>query len=183
MDKTLKKQSMMSIIISIVSAIFGIILIANPSESLNIISIIMGIGLILIGIYKIIDYYTLSKNIIYNYNNIHGIISVILGIVTIICKEEVSNMFRIILGLWIIYSSLIKISLAFKFKRADVRSWIYLLICSIIMLICGLFIVFNKGTIMIVMGSIILINSIINIVEELVFQKNINEIKKYFEVK
>lgn len=178
MDKNLKKQSFISIIISIVFAILGISIIIKPSESMNIISIIFGILFILIGVYKLINYYKSNKNLIYNYDNVYGIIDIIFGIIIILCRSEVNSIFRIMIGLWIIYSSLIKISLSFKFKRADIKIWIYLLLTSIIMGICGIFITLNSGSIMIAIEVIIIINSIIDIIEEIIFQKNIKEIKK-----
>ena len=41
----------------------------------------------------------------YNYDLIYGIIAIIIGIVTIIYSSAIGSVFRVIIGIWIIYSS------------------------------------------------------------------------------
>ena len=100
---------------SIVFAILGIILITNPEGTVKFVSAILGIMFILAGAYKIISYYqNKGKYDIMNYDIAYGIIAIILGIATIAYSEQISSIFRIFIGIWIVYSSIMRFSLALK---------------------------------------------------------------------
>ena len=55
-QKILKKSGLVGIIESLIFAVLGAILIANPEETVKVISYILGAIFIFIGIYKIINY-------------------------------------------------------------------------------------------------------------------------------
>ena len=104
--KVLKKSGTVSIIESIIFAILGIILIANPEATVKIISYIIGAGLILIGAYKIYMYAKdKGKNDLYNYQLIYGVMAIVIGLIAIIYISTIGTIFRIIIGIWIIYSA------------------------------------------------------------------------------
>ncbi|MCI9063715.1 MAG: hypothetical protein HFJ17_03840 [Clostridia bacterium] len=175
--KLFKKSGWISIIESVVFAILGLILIYEPDGTLNWISNILGAIFIIVGIYKIINYF-LSKgeNEIYNHEMIYGLMAVIIGIITIKYSTTIASIFRIIIGVWIIYSSLIRINLSLKLKGMDINVWLYSLILAIIMFICGLYIIMNAGTIIMTIGMVMVISSIIDIIEDVIFMKNVKDI-------
>ena len=109
--KIIKKTGVQSLISSIIFAILGIILIIAPETTVKVISYMLGIMFMLVGIYKIISYFSNKGNYdFYNYDMAFGIIAVILGIITIAYSREIGTIFRILIGLWIIYSSIISFS-------------------------------------------------------------------------
>lgn len=81
----------------------------------------------------------------------------------------------IIIGVWIIYTSFVRISTSLRIKRFGGNVWIWSLLLAIIMFICGLFTVINPGTI-IVTRIIMVVYAVIDIIENFIFMKNVNKI-------
>ncbi len=177
MEKFLKKSGWISILESVVFAILGIILIYKPEETVKFVSIILGIIFIAIGIYKIATYYMAKgKFDLYNFDFAYGIIAIIIGIVMIACSNMLGNVFRIIVGVWIIYSAIIRMSLAIKFKNLELNGWLYSLIFALIMFACGIYITLNSGAIVITIGIMIVAYAVIDIVESIIFMINIKKV-------
>lgn len=177
LKKILKKTGRISILESLIFAILGIILVSNPEGTITVISRILGAVFIIIGILKIISYFiTKEKNDFYNYDLIYGIVAIIIGIVVIAYMNIIGSLFRIIIGIWIIYTALIRINLAIKIKNINSTIWIYSLILAILMLICGVYTIANSGVIVVTIGTIMIIYAIADIIENIIFMKNIKDI-------
>ncbi len=177
LEKFLKKTGWSSLISSIIFAILGIILIAKPEETVKFVSYILGGIFVLIGIIRIINYVvTKGKYNIYNDGMLFGIIAIILGIVTICYSRQIGNIFRVLIGIWIVYSSIVRMNTSFKLKVLEDRIWIYSLLIAIIMLLCGIYIACNPGAILMTIGTVILIYSILDIIESIIFLNNIKKI-------
>lgn len=176
-EKIFKKTGWISILEAIVFAILGAILIWKPEESVKAIAYILSGIFIVIGIFKIINYFaSKGKYDFYNYDLVHGLLAITIGIVTICCSSTIISIFRVIVGIWIIYSSFMRMSLALKLKSLSLSVWIYSCLLSIVMFACGLYIVLNSGAIIVTIGTMLLIYSIIDIIEDVIFMKNVKEI-------
>lgn len=178
LTKFLKKTGASSLVSSIIFAIIGLVLIINPNAIIRIISLVFGLMFILVGGYKTINYFVNKGNYdLYNYDLAFGIIAIVLGLVTIIYCREITALFRILIGLWIIYSAVIRFSLSVKLKTLGTDAWKYSLILSIIMLICGLYVLFTTDIIVVAIGVVILVYAIIDIIESIIFLANIKDIE------
>ena len=176
--KVLKKSGTVSIIESIIFAILGIILIANPEATVKIISYIIGAGLILIGAYKIYMYAKdKGKNDLYNYQLIYGVMAIVIGLIAIIYSSTIGTIFRIIIGIWIIYSAVVRASSALKLKTLNSNIWIYTLIIAIAMLACGLYVVLNEGTVIVTIGILMIVYSVMDVIENAIFIKHLDDLK------
>lgn len=176
-SKFFKKTGMQSLITSIIFAIIGIILIINPEGTIKVISYFLGITFILIGVYKTISYFVNKGSYdLYNYDLAFGIIAVVFGIVTMAYSKQISTFFRIVIGMWIVYSSIMRFSLSLSLKALGTKVWGYSLVISIVMLICGIYTIASKGIILVTIGTVILIYSILDIIESIIFLKNIKEL-------
>ncbi|HJJ09721.1 MAG TPA: DUF308 domain-containing protein [Clostridiaceae bacterium] len=176
-EKIFKKSGLISILESLIIALLGIILIIEPEGTLEFITCSLGVIFILAGLYKIINYFlSKGKYNFYDYDLAYGLVACIIGIITIICGAAISSVFRIIIGIWIIYSAFIRIDLSVKFKAVNSNAWIFSLILSILMFICGLYVTINSGAILVTVGTIMVVYSIIDIIEAIIFMKNIKEI-------
>ena len=176
--KVLKKSGTVSIIESIIFAILGIILIANPEATVKIISYIIGAGLILIGAYKIYMYAKdKGKNDLYNYQLIYGVMAIVIGLIAIIYISTIGTIFRIIIGIWIIYSAVVRASSALKLKTLNSNIWIYTLIIAIAMLACGLYVVLNEGTVIVTIGILMIVYSVMDVIENAIFIKHLDDLK------
>lgn len=177
LQKILKKSGYASIVESIIFAILGIVLIAKPEETVKLISYILGVGFILVGIYKIINYIqTKGKDDLYNYNLIYGVMAIVIGLIAIIYSSTIGAIFRIIIGMWIIYSSVVRASSSLKLRALKSNIWIYTLLISIIMFICGLYITLNEGTIIVTVGILMLVYAVMDIIENIIFLYNVKKI-------
>ncbi len=175
MKNFLKKSGWIDILLSVAFAIIGIFMIAKTDLAIKIISYIVGGMFIVIGIIKSVDYFiSKGKYDFYNYDLIYGIIAIIIGLFTIFCSGLIESMFRIIIAFWIIYSGLVRLSLSLKLHVAQIRMWNVSLILSIIMIIGGIYILFQNGALILTIGIIMLTYSIIDLIESAIFMKYVN---------
>ncbi len=132
--KFFTKTGWISILESVIFAILGAIIIWKREETIKTISYVLGTIFIVVGIFKLINYFsTKGKYDLYNYDLVYGLLACILGVVTIIYSSTIGTIFRIMIGIWIIYSSFIRISLSVKLKALELNIWIYSLILAFIM--------------------------------------------------
>jgi len=177
LKKLLSKSGWLSILESTIFIILGAVLIWNPEGTVKTISYILGIIFIAVGLYKVCNYFvSKGKNDFYNYDIIYGIMAVILGIVTIVYSTTLGSILRIIVGIWIIYSSLIRIGLSIKLKEQGLNVWGYSLVLALFMLGFGLYITLNTGAIITTIGVMLIISSAIDIIEDIIFLKNVKEV-------
>lgn len=175
--KLLKKSGWVSIIESLIFAILGIILIWKPEGIMAMISYITGAIFIAVGVIKIINYIQSNKkNDLFNYELLYGIMTVIIGIVIIVHADILSTIFGIIIGMWIVYSSIIRVFTALKLKEENSKVWIYSLALALIMCLCGLYVIFDVGMIVTTIGIIMIIYAIIDIIENVLFINNVKKI-------
>lgn len=173
----LKKSGWMAIVESLIFVILGIILVWQKDIIMSVIAYVLGSVFIILGIIKVINYVQAKgKNDLYNYELVYGLMAVIIGIVIMVYSAQITKAFGIIIGIWIVYSSIIRASSALKLKTLNNNIWIYSLIIAIIMLICGLVVIFNMGAIIEVIGSIMIVYAILDIIENLIFINNVKKI-------
>ena len=177
MKNFLKKSGWSDILVSIVFAIIGIFMIVKTDAALKVISYVLGGMFIVIGMIKSIDYFaSKGKYDFYNYDLIYGIIAIIIGLVTIFCSGLIESMLRIMISLWIIYSGLVRLSFSLKLRTAQINMWSVSLILSIIMIIGGIYMLFQNGALVLTVGIIMLVYSVIDLIESAIFIKNVNEL-------
>lgn len=177
LKKIFNKTGWASIIESLIFAILGIILVYKPEGTVKVISIILGVVFITAGICKIISYFmTKDENDFYNYDLVYGLMAIVIGIVSIAYINIIGSVFRIIIGVWIIYTSFVRINFAIQMKKINSNSWLYGIILAVLMFCCGLYIIMNSQAIIVTIGIVMIVYSIIDIIENAIFMININKI-------
>ncbi len=177
MESLLKKSGWLNILVSIAFAIIGIFMITKTDLALKIISYVLGGVFIVIGIVKAADYFlSKGKYDFYNYDLVYGIIAIIIGLVTIFCSGLIESMFRIIIGVWIIYSGVIRLVVSLKLHSVQIDIWNISLLLSIIMIIGGIYILFQNGALILTIGIIMLVYSIIDLIENLIVMKYVDDL-------
>ncbi len=171
-----------SIIISIIMFIIGLIFIIYPEVSFTTITYILSILLIVNGIYFLIEK---ESSIFFSSFLTLGVVELLLGIIMLVNPDIVKTLFPIVAGIIMITKSTLDLRLSILLYRNNINSWLSLLICSIISIICGLIIILNPsiGTIALTtfLGILITVYSISNIIDTIIFKKNIKEITKLLE--
>lgn len=170
------KKDSMSLVASILLLILGVILISNPGGVVKFITYILGGVIIIIGIAKIISYLKIKKNMnIQNTNDfIIGIISIIIGIVIIFCSSAIEFVIRLSMGGWILYSGITKLIISLKLKEINVNNWYPVLVSSIIMIACGLYIIIKSNLVLSGIGIVLVLYAIVDIVQFIMIPKSKN---------
>lgn len=177
MEEFVKKTGWTSIITSVVTAIIGVAIICNADAIMQFVAYILGIIFVLFGVVKLINYFAAKGTYdFYNYEMIFGILAIILGIIAIVYRNTIADIFRILIGVWILYSGLIRLGLVTKLKALNVTDWKISLIVAIGILICGLYVIFSASAIGLAVGITILIYSIMDIIEGIIFLRNVDSI-------
>lgn len=179
MKNLLKKAGFTSILSSIIFLILGIFLVVNPNAIVKTISYVVGILLIIIGIVKIISYFTSKDDyIFYDYRLIYAAFCIVLGILVMFSGNAIASFFRIIIGIWILLNGVSRLDLAIKLKETNTNYWVLSLILSILIFVAGIYIIFAPGTILVTLGIILISYSIMDIIESIIFVSNTNKLLK-----
>lgn len=181
MEQFFKKMGWTSIITSLGFSILGLIIAYNPNTTFQIISYILGGILIAYGIIKMVEYLKLNgQNSFYGSELSYGVIAVLLGIVVIVCSDMIETLLRILVGIWIVYSGIMRLGVSIRLQRfnSDNKIWVAVLLIALAMLLCGIYIVASPGAVMMTIGIIMIFYGIMDIIEEIIFMKNVKEITK-----
>ena len=177
LTKIMKKSGLGALFVSIIFAIVGTVLIVNPGGTIKTVAYTLGTIFIMIGISKVIRYARNKGECdFFHFDITFGIISIIIGLVTIIYIKQIGTIFRIIIGIWIIHSAIMRLNTAMILKEINSRMWISSLSLAILMFACGLYILFTPNAILVTIGIIILVYSILDIMENIIFLINIKNI-------
>ena len=175
LEKFLKKSSWTDIIISIIFIMFGAFLFIKPEAVVSIISFILGGIALIIGILRLVDYYSGSRD--NNYLLGIAILLIISGIVIVFCSDIILSVFRILIAIWIIYSGIMNLQTTVVWKELHSRLWLLSVILSFLTIIAGIYILINTGAILQTIGLIISVYGIVNIIENVIFMKKIESFK------
>ena len=171
----IKKAAWSSVIESLAILILGILFIAWPDMMVKIISYIVGAFFIVKGTFQIINYFIeKGQNDFFNNGLLMGVISALIGIAALVMGEDIANVFRVVVGVFIIYESLVRINTAIKLSAAGIGVWKYILLLSIIILVLGIFVTFNDVTT--VIGWMMIVSGIIGIIGDTLFIQQVNNV-------
>ena len=170
--KFLKKSGWTDIIVSLIFIVFGIMLISRPEAIVSVISILLGAIFIVMGVLKIIDYYSNGKQD--NYLIAIATVLILVGIIIMFCADVILSVFRILIGIWIIYSGIMNLQTAIIWKDYKSRLWFVTLLLAIVTIIVGIYILINTGAILKTIGFAILIYGLVDIVESFIFIKKVD---------
>ncbi len=166
-QKNRKKNINLELIGAIIMFITGLILITNSSKAVIIICYCIGILISLFGGFNLLNYYRLKKELkIENTTNlIIGVITVFIGIITIILASAIETFLRFIIGLILILNGLSKIKISI-----DNQNYIIMTI-GIVLVGIGLYTVLAENIVFIIVGSLLILSSIIDIIKYFKNQK------------
>ena len=96
-------------------------------------------------------------------------ISLIAGLIIICNPEALVSIIPIILGIWIVINSAIKIQYSFYIKSDTSKKWVATLTMSLITLVCGIILLFNPfkaaSYVAQAVGLFIIVYAVIDLVE------------------
>lgn len=173
----IKKNAWSAATESLALIILGVLFVVWPDTMIKILAYIVGAFFIIKGGYKIIGYYLeKGQNDFMNNNLIFGIILVLIGVAALIIGEDIANVFRVIIGIIIIYESLIRINTAAKLSSVGINTWQPILVLALVMLVLGIFVTFNTGAIVTLIGWLMVATGIIGLIGDVMFIQHINAV-------
>ena len=162
-----------SIVTSILMLILSLFLIFMPIKSIVAIIWIFSIFVIIDGIIHIVSYCkTTPEDRLINFEFAEGIMEILAGILMLTSADYLVIFLPILLGVWLIVKSIIKMQLAINVKDVEGHNWVIILISSIITLLLGIFLVANPfptflAVTISVLGIVMAVSEIINILESI----------------
>lgn len=176
LEKILKRASWSDIIISGIFIVFGILLVTNPGIITTMLSVILGGIFVALGAFKIIEYISKGKQDSYLLGI--GAVAILAGIVIMFATGIILSIFRIIIGVWIIYTGIMNLQTSAVWKDYKSRLWLATVIASLAIIIAGIYVLANSGAIIETVGWIIIIYGAIDIAERLIFIKKVDNYLK-----
>ena len=182
MIKKINKFVDLSIIASIIFTIIGLCLIIFPDVSLNIMSYVIGGLFLIFGIYL----FTINYNSLILTDMIFfGVMMVLLGVILIVYPKLIAQLIPIVLGIWFITDSIVKIRISLSLKDYDDTPWVLTLVLSIISMLCGVVFILHplasSEVITTFIGALIMIYALSDIIDMFMFKKHINDVIKSFK--
>lgn len=172
-EKLLKRSSWADIVISTIFVLFGALLIVKPNETVGAISIILGVVFIVMGVLKLIEYYTseTKEDVLLTI----ALITVILGVIILFASNSILSLFRIVLGIWIIIAGVMDLQTILVWKEVKSPYWTAALLFSLLMILGGIVVLINNNIVLTALGVIIVIYGILDIVDRAIFIKKITD--------
>jgi uncharacterized membrane protein HdeD (DUF308 family) len=140
---------------------------------MSIIAVLLGLIFIAIGGLKLVDYFASDKKD--NYVFAMAVVSIIVGIVIMFCADIILSAFRVLIAIWIIYSGIMNLQTTIIWKDYKSKLWLSTLILAFVMIIAGVYILINNGAILQSIGIAIVVYGIINVIENVIFIKNVDD--------
>lgn len=173
----IKKTAWGAVVESLALIIIGILFIVLQDAMIQVLAYIVGAFFIVKGGFQIVNYFIeKGQNDFFNNGLLSGVVSVLIGIAALVVGEDIAHVFRIIIGIIIIYESLVRINTASKLATAKIDAWKYILILALAMLVLGVFITFFNGAIITLIGWMMILTGIIGIVSDVMFIQHINTV-------
>ncbi len=172
-----------SLLTSIALIVIGILLMTYPTEILTAISMIIGIGIIVAGVFAFIRYFQNSKNEVmrnyFTFDLIYGVICLIAGSLLMINTKAIASILPLVLGIWMVINSVTKIQYALTIRQYNKESGLPTLILAILTLICGILFIFNpfRGMEVItqILGGIIAFYAVVDLVNAFLLKKRVRD--------
>lgn len=175
------KITVNNLVYALLFLVLGIILLTSTEDLITIVSKIIGYGLIIVGIFKSINYvYLKGKLGDYGISNLSiGLVIISFGILLVLFSSALSFAIRTIVGLWIVFAGINRIIFAISIKLLDKKGfWVYL-ITSLLMITLGVLLI--SGIFDELIGLLIIIYSVMEIVNYIYFKvthKEFDEVKE-----
>ena len=143
MKKLFKRAKTGGIILSVLIILLGLLLVVFPTGSIEFVSMIIGIGMLVWGIGKLIGFFAGRDIIAVRFDLAGGLMLTLLGTVILFNPAGMAGFVLSITGIAILVDSIFKIQSALAAKREGMPRWQVVLIPAIIACVGGVLIVFN----------------------------------------
>ena len=179
----LKKVFNISIISSVLLFLFGLVLAVNAEGFIKSITVAIGVVLLLIGVFPVIDYFRYRKDGLgASVGLISGIFSIVCGLMLLINEDLLMILIPVFIGVWMIINGINKIQVSFEIKDLGEKSWIITFIYSILIMVLGGYFIVNPisgaTTVTSFIGIILCIYAVLDIIDCIIIKVKVKNFKK-----
>lgn len=179
----LKKVFNISIISSLLLFLFGLVLAVNAEGFIKSITVAIGVVLLLIGVFPVIDYFRYRKERLgASVGLISGIFSIVCGLMLLINEDLLMILIPVFIGVWMIINGINKIQVSFEIKDLGEKSWIITFIYSILIIVLGGYFIVNPisgaTTVTSFIGIILCIYAVLDIIDCIIIKVKVKNFKK-----
>lgn len=177
----LNKYINSSIVISALLMLLGIGIFIYPTMSLKVFSYSIAIIISLFGLFLIIEDIRYNIGMLFDFSLL-GIMFFLLGLILLKYPNALTSLIPIFLGIWFIVSGFVKGRWTYYLSDYKLSIRILSFIMSILSIVCGIIFIFNPldgaNYIASFVGILLIIYSISDIVDMIIFKINVNKIYK-----
>jgi len=169
----IKKSAWSSILSSVATLLLGVLFIAWPDLMIQIVAYIIGLIFIVKGSFDMLTYF-MDKRYVYSNLLLSGIVAMLIGIAALVAGPNIANVFRIIIGIFLIYEALSKLNSAIKLYHAKINLWRAVVAMAVVILVLGIFVTFNDTAA--VIGWVMVIAGAISIIGDVMFIQQVDKV-------
>lgn len=179
----LKKVFNISMISSVLLFLFGLILAVNAEGFIKSVTVAIGVILLLIGVFPVIDYFRYRKDGLgASIGLISGIFSIVCGLMLLINEDLLMILIPVFIGVWMIINGINKIQVSFEIKDLGEKSWVITFIYSILIMVLGGYFIVNPisgaTTVTSFIGIILCIYAVLDIIDCVIIKVKVKSFKK-----
>lgn len=179
----LKKVFNISIISSLLLFLFGLVLAVNAEGFIKSITVAIGVVLLLIGVFPVIDYFRYRKEGLgASVGLISGIFSIVCGLMLLINEDLLMILIPVFIGVWMIINGINKIQVSFEIKDLGEKSWVITFIYSILIMVLGGYFIVNPisgaTTVTSFIGIVLCIYAVLDIIDCIIIKVKVKSFKK-----
>ncbi len=142
----MKAAKISYIVMSALSCLLGAVLFVDPEISVLWLGRLLGIGMILFGIVKLVGYFSRDLfRLAFQYDLAFGVLLIALGMVALLSPNEAMSFLCVLLGITILADGLFKVQMSVDSKRFGLRRWWLVLLLAVLTCAIGVILIFRPG--------------------------------------
>lgn len=174
--KELKKQKLWHIALASAIMLIGVFLILRPETSAELICLLIGAVLCVIGVVRIVCYFCRGLSVLWHrYELPLGMLDTMLGIYFLSRPQSIITIMPVAIGIAMIVDSVFKLEASLELRASGARGYMPSLLLALISMLAAIFLILHpfEGTsaLMIYLGILLLIDGI----QSLVFIHKVSE--------
>ena len=166
----------------IASIILGILFLVFPVGSGFMLCYFVGALIFIAGIAKIVLAFKSKVDVAFPF--VTGLLMVLLGLLCLFRPDSIASFLTILAGVYVVADGAAALTDGIAITRAKVGGGVFIIIMSVLLMICGLYIMFAPFTyIVLVAGIVLIVDGIFNLIFVGAMKRQIQEAKEIIEAK
>ncbi len=183
MEEYIRKMSKYSIFVSILLLFPAIFMMVKPLDTVGALFLVFGTILIVSGLIHFIAYFSIEDQYrFFSYELAQSILYIISGFVIVNNVHAVTQTLAVIVGIWILIESVLKIQTAFNIRDVRNAHWIIMLVISFVSTILGVVLIvkpFESVEVLIQFtGAILMFTQLIEIYDDFYILSQVGDTSK-----